>query len=407
MDSFSGCEVAVMTEMHAHVSATDRCRPVRTAAIALSLCGFGAGGFVAWGLAYSTAPPFQGVYREQTVAISATDGLQLEEIALAPGSSVEPGSVLARTSSINHATRTQVLRERHAQLASDLQVAEARAAVETRWRTEELARQELDLQLRYAELLRQRLDLQVRRASLRQDSAALVPPIAQAQFGALQTVGTSDVAVGEQGEGPRMLPALASSDDAAARRQMAEQMNEEEVLATQLALCEDRLQSLATSKSSLNSEIAASLGIERLTLELSNVAAQLNALEMAPALRELSSQVHGRVGIYRHAVGDRLLPGETLVEVFDNQRPYVLLSVDLRQASRLNVGQQVELRFDQVEERKPFFGVVAQAVAASEQYSDTAGAENSVNVEIHLTPVGRLWPTVLPGTRVTVRPVDR
>ena len=241
------------------------------------------------------------------------------------------------------------------------------------------------MQLRYAELLRQRFDVQLRKETLRR----------VARKGA-QTGGT----------GTSLLPVSvdSSSVDTTLRQvEFSEVTNHEQVLDTQIALCEERLARIETLKAGIASQTRQSMGLDGIQSDLEGVNAALEALEGGADRTTIASPAYGRVGVYRRSVGDFVSQGETLVEVFDAERPYSLVTVPIGELARLTPGRTATIEFEGIETRKALKGVVADILSEAERNADAAIVPGAAVAHVRVTPMGRLWPTPPPGATAHVQ----
>jgi multidrug resistance efflux pump len=185
----------------------------------------------------------------------------------------------------------------------------------------------------------------------------------------------------------------------------ADPANHEEVLDRQIRLCEDRLAELDRLTSALPTTINRACQIETLHAELDAAHAEQDRLESLEASCQLVSPAYGRIGVYRRQPGDLVSKGETLVEIHDSDRPYVLATISLAQLPDFAIGRHVRVAFAGTPTRKPLEGVVADVISDAEVSADAATAPGAAMAQIRITPVGRLWPTPPAGATTLVQPL--
>lgn len=356
-------------------------RKGRWALVVIPGVAFALGLGAAIGAAKTRGEPFRGVCRQEAVAVVAVRSGKLLSIDAAHGTEVVPGRRLAMIEDAGVAARVASLTNERDRLARELDVATRKASAELTLRVASLEKDRLETRLRYADLLRARLDVQVRRKALEQGGE--IGPVA--------------------GGRTAVWPVSAQSSAVERRLNLADALNHEEVLGTQVALCEDRLAELERSIAELPAQLDRAFEVDRLRSDLAAVEGRLKEAEQAETGAEIVSPAHGRVGVYRKKPGDAVVAGETVVQVFDAERTFVLLTVGLKEAARLAPGTRVGVEFEGVETKKPLFGTVAEVASEAEIEADAATTPGTLSARVRIAPAGRLWPVVPPGTTALVR----
>lgn len=359
-----------------------KCR--RAAAVLIPATAFLCGIAGAVIVANSKQSPVQGVYRQEIVAVVAKTSGVIQSIDRPHGLDVRPGDPLVTLKDSEIAARREASEAEGDRLQRALEEAKAKAAIELAMRIDDLDRQRLETRLRYADLLRTRLDVQLRRKAL-ENGEQLDEPIAASEIGLTLT----------SVEAPGRMRQLALADLA----------NHEEVLDTQVALCEDRLAELDRLTAALPTTVNRVCRIESLQAELEAAIAEQDQLEKTEASCQVVSPAYGRIGVYRRQPGDLVSEGETLVEIHDSERPYVLATISLAQLSDFAVGRHVRVAFEGTPTRKPLEGVVADVISDAEVSADAATAPGAAMAQVRITPVGRLWPTPPAGATTLVQPL--
>jgi multidrug resistance efflux pump len=337
-------------------------------------------------VAKSSSDPYRGVYRQEVVPVVAEMSGRVLKFERTHGAEVRPGDPLVSIENGTNATTLKSLEADRERLRRELADATAKATLERTLRLDGVEKERLETQLRYAELLRTRLDVQLRRKAL-ETGEDVNPSVASAS--------TGDVT-------------LASIQTRSSFRQLelADVANHEEVLNTQITLCEDRLAELDRLKAALPASIESSLRIDAMRAELATVSARCDELQNAAESFTIGSPAYGRVGVFRKRPGDFVSAGETMVEVFDAERPYVLVSLPVSGPCELAIGQHVRVAFQGLATRKPLEGVVADVVSDAERTADVAAGPGAATACVRITPVGRLWPTPPAGATAYVTALD-
>jgi len=332
-------------------------------------------------VANSKQTPVSGVYRQEVVPVVATTSGLVLSIERPHGEEVRPGDSLITLQDSEIAVRLETSETALQRLQTELEEAKAKAAIEIATRKDDLNRQRLETRLRYADLLRNRLDVQLRRKAL-QSGESIGDSIASSDIGLTLT----------SVEAPGKMRQLTLADLA----------NHEEVLDTQIALCEDRLAELDLQTTELPSTIDRVFRVASLTSELETVIAEQDRLNAVEPSCELTSPAYGRVGVYRRQPGEYVSKGESLVEIYDSERPYVLASISLAQMSDFTIGRRVRVAFEGTPTRKPLEGIVSDVISDAERNADAAASPGAAMARVRITPVGRLWPTPPAGATALV-----
>jgi multidrug resistance efflux pump len=333
-------------------------------------------------VARSKQEPIRGVYRQEVVAVTAETGGVIQSLDRPHGAEVQPGDCLITLENRDLAAKLERAEAEETRLRRELDDAKAKAAIELATRLDGLGKERLETRLRYADLLRTRLDVQLRRKVL-ENGEHIDAPVASTEVGLTLT----------SIETPGKMRQLALADAA----------NHEEVLDTQIALCEDRLAELDRRTTELPPAIDRLFRVDSLTTQLTEVAAEQERLNTSETASQVASPAYGRVGVYRRQPGEFVAAGETLVEIYDSERPYVLVSVSLEQMSDYKVGRHVRVAFDGTPTRKPLEGVISDVISEAERNADAASAPGAVTARLRITPVGRLWPTPPAGATALVQ----
>ena len=373
-------------------------RPGRRAVFLILGLAFMAGLGAVFLLRHGTGTSYTAVYRQEAVAVRIVQPGVLRQTVAASGTAVVPGDTLAILEDSTASARAITLAETRDRLRREIDQAAARVAVELAQRTATLEKDRLDLRLRCADLLRARFAAGVRKRAL-EETPARVPSVAEG--------------------GPRLTPValqtmlntstLATSTLATAaterRIELADITNEEQVLATQVALCEDRLGEIERLLLSLPAQVQRAAGLDRLQADAAAADADLATATAAEAV-VLTSAFYGRIGVYRKQPGEYAAAGTTLVEIFDAERPWLLLTVPIAELPRFGVGQSVRVEFTGVSTRKPLQGRVVSHRSEAEIDGDAIAAPGAATAAIRIEPAGRLWPTLPPGSTATLRLLD-
>lgn len=345
---------------------------------------FLAGLATTYATATGRAQPYQGVFRLEVVAVEAPVSGVLESLDQPHGESVRPNEVIAHITQTGPERELAKLAGRSTELQQELAAAEDQLAMSLILQNEKIETDRLETQLRYADLLRSRLDLEIRQKALRDRQ----PP------GPTVVKTSNDLGAGHASENQLI----------SYRLELAEAVNQYEVLQAQIRLCEDRLSGLEALQKRLPETLSDSLGIARMRAERAELEKQQAELKTAQQTRPVLSPAHGHVGIWRCKAGEYVAQGQTVVEIFDSQRPFVLLEVPVSELLDLTIGREVRVEFEGISTERPLSGVVSRVSSEAERDAEAAVAPGAVTASIAVTPVGRIWPTPPAGTTARVFP---
>lgn len=325
--------------------------------------------------------PYRGVYRQAAIGVVVEESGTLISLAKSHGEPVRPGQTLATMTTFPSAESLAGLSRKIDEATGALAAARDDAAMELALQNERVEDDRLETRLRYADLLRARLSVQTRKQALREkdrDRTSIVKTSADT------TTASPD------------------ADRVSLRLQVADAINHEEVLQTQIQLCEDRLAKLDLLQASLPTRIEDSYDISRLETELADLRTKYEAAKAAESERDIVSPAYGRVGVWRQDVGEFASAGQTVVEIFDAERPFVLLRVPVSELLELTVGREVRVEFQGISTKKALEGVVHEIRSDAERDADSAIAPGATEALVRIIPTGRLWPAAPPGTTARV-----
>ncbi|QDT94672.1 HlyD family secretion protein [Gimesia aquarii] len=171
--------------------------------------------------------------------------------------------------------------------------------------------------------------------------------------------------------------------------------NSAEVFAARVKLCEEQMEELKAIQKKLPKQIRLAMGVEVIMNRLDRVKSELKNLESQRDALQLNADRFGIVGIFKKEIGDSVQKGTPIVELFDKERPFLLVDVPSRKLSLFKEGTEVKIVFSGNIKGK---GTVSKI---SEQAVSKPGFRESV-VMVYIEPSGRLWPDLPMGSTVDV-----
>lgn len=171
--------------------------------------------------------------------------------------------------------------------------------------------------------------------------------------------------------------------------------NSAEVFAARVKLCEEQMEELKAIQKKLPKQIRLAMGVEVIMNRLDRVKSELKNLESQRDALQLNADRFGIVGIFKKEIGDSVQKGTPIVELFDKERPFLIVDVPSRKLSLFKEGTEVKIVFSGNIKGK---GTVSKI---SEQAVSKPGFRESV-VMVYIEPSGRLWPDLPMGSTVDV-----
>jgi hypothetical protein len=106
------------------------------------------------------------------------------------------------------------------------------------------------------------------------------------------------------------------------------------------------------------------------------------------------------VGVFHKEVGDHVAAYEPIVQLLDEEQPYLLLQIPSRQISDFPPGTLVSLKFPNGAVGK---GRVVEIPPQTTEIPGNGTAGSETKIAAHIDPVGMLWPNIPFGSVVEVR----
>lgn len=172
------------------------------------------------------------------------------------------------------------------------------------------------------------------------------------------------------------------------------------LMLTDVELCAQHIDELERLNRELPDKISRSMGVDLAQARLAHARAELVRLQSQQKELTLVAETSGMVGVFNKELGDHVAAHEPIVQLLDEEQPYLLLQIPSSRISDFAPGTLVELYFPggkrgqgRVEEIPPQTSPIPVPGAASTDTMITA----------HIEPVGALWPNLPFGSEVEVR----
>ncbi len=329
---------------------------------------------------------FTGSLQAESTIVTAERGARIEELLAETGTDMQPGGLIVRLQDTELEQQAARKRADVDRFKAELAQANARAAVEFSWRRKQLDSEIFETELKVAGYLKEQFSLEVTSVAWDGFLANLNDRVATdlTDSVVLQSVAHATPAFPDEERIRALL-----------RKQSAE--NAAEVYATQIEMCETRLNGLKKLKDELAAQIRTANGIDVAESRLAQADGELKNLEARLAELTLESSTYGTVGLYQKQVGDVVEPGETIVSLFDEERRFVTVLVPTTSAPLFQSEALVQIEFANGEVRE---GIVQAHPPQTVLDSDS----EETHIELRILPSGKLWPVLAIGSSVSVEP---
>ena len=342
--------------------------------------GTGFASFLEWSVEQSH-PAF--LSSKKTI-VTANCAARIRDTSAKPGQSVVPGDPLFQLVDVQLEDRLIAKRREIAELEAEIRRAKITAEIDLAWRRRELQAEVFETQLKEAALSQEKLNKQVEQLAWKEHLTSadsnVSPMVAEVDH------PFRSITKGLHLPDDRRLQAMLREDAAAATA---------ETLTTQIALCEQRLKTIAVLEKDLETKIRAASGVDVNDARLAGAKLELAALESQSKELIITSPTYGTVGDLRFQSGDRVPSGATLLEILDDVPPHVVAQLPSAAASRVRHGTKVSLIFPSNEHR---IGIITDIPP---QITTAPGSSDSY-VAVKIEPAGKLWPKFAIGSSIKV-----
>jgi multidrug resistance efflux pump len=172
-----------------------------------------------------------------------------------------------------------------------------------------------------------------------------------------------------------------------------------DVTDSEVRLCLDHIQELERMNRELPEKLSRSMGVDLVQSRLAHAKAELARLEGQKRDLTLVAESSGVVGVFQKQAGDYVSTHETIVQLLDEEQPFLLLPVASSRISNFSPGTTVELRFPGGQKGKGRVDEIPPQTSAAAGENRTVG---ETAITVHVVPVGPLWPNLPFGSEVEV-----
>lgn len=164
--------------------------------------------------------------------------------------------------------------------------------------------------------------------------------------------------------------------------------------------CEERIAELQQRKQELPAKITRVMRIEEEQIRLEYARSELKALESETGELIVRASSSGRIGMFLKQAGERVSAQDPIVQIFDEESPYLVVRIPSHRVAEFAQGTDLELVFPGNQVRS---GRVTEIPPQTTLRNEDGGASRETFVDVHVIPTKALWPEVPFGSQVTVR----
>ncbi|HTI50769.1 MAG TPA: hypothetical protein VL475_07455 [Planctomycetaceae bacterium] len=168
----------------------------------------------------------------------------------------------------------------------------------------------------------------------------------------------------------------------------------------EMTLCSEHIAQLEKMSRELPEKISRSMGVDLAQARLDHARSLLAALQQQQKDLTLVADSAGMIGVFHKQVGDRVTAHEPIVQLLDEEQPYVMLQIPSPRISDFAPGTIVDLRFPGGEKGK---GRVESIPPQTSELADENGSRRETTITAQIDPAGKLWPSLPFGSVVEVR----
>jgi len=306
---------------------------------------------------------FPGFLQARMRNVTSAREAQIAEILVSSGSLVTAGQPLVRLHDAALDQRLETKKRELESLEIELAQNQAKLEVELEWRRKNILERIFEARVKRAQALRYEVEVPLAAGFAREASWTISPPPAT---GAGQ---------------PEILKATAAHP-------------------TEAELCTQHIEELERINRELPAKISRSMGVDLSRARLAHAREELTRLESQQRDLTLTAEVSGLVGVFQKAAGDCVAAHEPIVQLLDEEQPYLVVQIPSPRISDFAPGTVVELKFPGGRMGK---GRVDEIPPQTSPAPLDSGRIGETVITAHVDPVGVLWPNLPFGSTVEVR----
>lgn len=328
---------------------------------------------------------FPGYLQARMQTLTADRDARIAQILVGPGTVVVPGQPIVVLQDQELEERLRTRKQEIESLEIELTRTRAALDVQIEIQQRDIRDRIFETRLRSAQLQRQRAEfpLEVPAPTKVVEQWTHSNPVVVLPGKPLPIFNAND----------RVVTALAEEPASISRIVPAPMTNPE------MELCTERIAELERLSQDLPQKIGRSMGVDLAQTRVDHARAALATLEQQQKELTLVAQSAGMIGVFHRQVGDRVAAHEPIVQLLDEEQPYLMLQIPSPRISDFQPGTIVDLKFPGGETGK---GRVEAIPPQTSDIPDEPGSHRETVITAHIDPVGKLWPTIPFGSVVEV-----
>jgi multidrug resistance efflux pump len=321
---------------------------------------------------------FPGHLQAAEVTLSAPRDARLNRIVAEAGGSVASGAPVFEL--VDEQLDSDIEQQQGLLAALDKEVAqvEAKLLVELQERRRVLRQELFETKLKSAAFLRQKFSSEVEQLAWKQ----VVEDMDETAGGSGSLVRATGFSSNDR-----------ESDRVAALLKQEAATNAQEVSSAQAEICDQRMAELSAIERELPEQLRRSMGLEVLAQRQSEAKTRLERLTTRKGELSVPAPATGTVGVYQARVGDHIPAHAPIVQLFDEDRPHVVVDVPSDRIAEFQPGKSLKLVF-------PGNREASGRIEAIPPQTSRTGTDGRAVVSVLVVPRGKLWPVVPFGSRV-------
>ena len=345
---------------------------------------------------------YDGYLQAVSESVTVPRSSRISQLLVKPGDKVRPGTPLVNLKDLDLEQALAAKQREIATLEAELNRAQAQADLEIADRKAKLEAEIFQTELQFAAVSRQKV--------LDHISAIMESPGFPSVGNPYRNHELAEVTLP-----PRLVPrkqtdvvartALADARKEAKFRQLIMEtpaLETEKISEAQAKICEQRLDHLKEQLGKIPDQVAEALGQKVVESRLAAAKTVLEDLNQQAKSLTLSSHAHGVVGVIGYQVGEQVAERDVVLEVFDEDQPYLIMQVPTSELSLFEPGIPVEVRFPRGEVRQgEVTEIPPQAIplpGPREALPESAGL-----IRVLVGQRGQIWPKAPFGSKLEIR----
>ncbi len=336
-----------------------------------------------------TATKYVGYLAAETSVVVADRQGKIKELHVTQGDEVEPQKLVATLIDLEQSQQVKAIQAALKQNIAKIEQAEAAIDIELTWRTRAIETDLHRTQLESAGFLKKQLDLKMEVLALNKLSSQKPSNNVIAQSAFIPISQSKPKTEQQQLESFLKLEA---------------NRNATEVVETQLAICEERIERLNDIAKTLPEKVKRIHQLQTLKNEQQQLKKQLAVTEEKQATIKLHTSTYGTIGIVHRNVGDKVQAGEPIAMLLDQQQRYLVVHVPSTEIDKFTSAKTAEakvlLTFAGGITRS---GLIHSIPPQAEKMQDGTATPSVQVVKVRVIPYGKPWLSVPIGSQVDVR----